>query len=75
MFKNRAIPCQGPPELVNGNLILKEFFDKMSPETLKFVFPKNVLIIFINYVFFFVYKRIKVLLVPDVTLSNITVNL
>ena len=47
----------------------------MSPETLKFVFPKNVLIIFINYVFFFVYKRIKVFLVPDVTLSNITVNL
>ena len=27
----RAIPCQGPPELVNGNfLILKQFFTKYS---------------------------------------------
>ena len=48
-----AILCQGPPELVNGNfLIPKQFFHTIFPKTLKFLFSKMFLIIFINYGFF-----------------------
>ena len=72
-----AIPCKGPPETVNWNFsVLKQFFHKIYPKTLKFLFPKNIFDCFhMLWISFCVYKRIKVFFVPDVTLLNATGNL
>ena len=79
----RTIPCQGPPELVNWNFSIlsflsqRSFFQKIFPKTLKFLFSK-ICFDYFHYIimdFFCVYKRIKVVFVPGVTLLNVNVNL